>query len=117
MMVLRSLSMTLRELCISSGSHSVPIYDGRVLAAEHDVIVVSMGYRLGVLGFLYLDDEEAPGNMGLMDQHLALDWVQRNIAVQSLLMTKVTKDRLQFRVDIISTPLPKYKFTDPKNTA
>ena len=50
-----------------------------------------MGYRLGALGFLYLDDEEAPGNMGLMDQHLALDWVQRNIEVQSLLMTEVTK--------------------------
>ena len=48
---------------------------------EHDVIVVSMNYRLGPLGFLYLDEEEAPGNMGLMDQQLALDWVQRNIQV------------------------------------
>ena len=57
------------------------MYDGSVLAAEHDVIVVSMNYRLGPLGFLYMDDEEAPGNMGLMDQNLAMDWVQRNIEV------------------------------------
>ena len=64
-----------------SGSNALPIYDGRALAVEHDVIVVSMNYRLGPLGFLYLDEEEAPGNMGLMDQQLALDWVQRNIQV------------------------------------
>ena len=78
---IHQVSMTMMVLCTCSGSHSVPIYDARVLAAEHDVIVVSMGYRLGALGFLYLDDEEAPGNMGHMDQHLALDWVQRNIEV------------------------------------
>ena len=64
-----------------SGSNALPIYDGRALALEHDVIVVSMNYRVGPLGFLYLDEEEAPGNMGLMDQQLALDWVQRNIQV------------------------------------
>ena len=64
-----------------SGSNALPIYDGRALALEHDVIVVSMNYRLGPLGFLYLGEEEAPGNMGLMDQQLALDWVQRNIQV------------------------------------
>ena len=84
--------MTMMVLCTCSGSHSVPIYDARVLVAEHDVIVVSMGYRLGALGFLYLDDEEAPGNMGLMHQHLALDWVQRNIEVNVYLNAEKNRE-------------------------
>lgn len=46
---------------------------------EHEVIVVSINYRLGILGFLSLDIPEAPGNMGLKDQVKALEWVQKNI--------------------------------------
>ena len=37
-------------------------------------------YRLGALGFLSLETEEAPGNLGLHDQCLALQWVRDNIA-------------------------------------
>ncbi|KAJ8716249.1 hypothetical protein PYW08_013534 [Mythimna loreyi] len=43
------------------------------------VVIVSINYRLGILGFLSLDIKEAPGNMGLRDQVQALKWVQRNI--------------------------------------
>ncbi|XP_034831504.1 juvenile hormone esterase-like [Maniola hyperantus] len=46
---------------------------------EKNVVVVSLNYRLGVLGFLSLDCKEAPGNMGLKDQVQALKWVQQNI--------------------------------------
>ncbi|XP_057335725.1 uncharacterized protein LOC130674421 [Microplitis mediator] len=46
---------------------------------EKDVVVVTINYRLGVFGFLNLDDEEAPGNQGLKDQVMALKWVQQNI--------------------------------------
>lgn len=46
---------------------------------ENNVVVVSINYRLGVLGFLNLDIAEASGNMGLKDQVKALEWVQRNI--------------------------------------
>ncbi|XP_038223582.1 acetylcholinesterase-like [Zerene cesonia] len=46
---------------------------------EKNVVVVSMNYRLGLLGFLCLDIPEVPGNMGLKDQILALKWVQNNI--------------------------------------
>lgn len=46
---------------------------------EKEVIIVSINYRLGILGFLCLDNKEAPGNMGLMDQVQALKWVQKNI--------------------------------------
>ncbi|XP_046750586.1 esterase E4-like [Diprion similis] len=45
-----------------------------------DIVFVSIQYRLGVLGFLHLDHEAAPGNMGLKDQVAALKWVQENIA-------------------------------------
>lgn len=61
-----------------AGDSSDPLYDGSYLAANKDVIVVSFNYRLGVLGFLATD--ELKGNYGFMDQQLALDWVQDNIA-------------------------------------
>lgn len=56
------------------------IYDGRRLAAVGQVVVVTVSYRLGPLGFLSTDDGVAPGNLGLWDQHVALKWVHRNIA-------------------------------------
>ncbi|XP_022095260.1 cholinesterase 2-like isoform X2 [Acanthaster planci] len=64
-----------------SGVDSLDVYDGKTLVAEEGVIVVSMNYRVGALGFLAMDDPNAPGNMGLRDQTLALQWVQDNIAV------------------------------------
>lgn len=47
---------------------------------EKDVVMVTINYRLGVLGFLALGTKEAPGNMGLRDQALALKWVKNNIS-------------------------------------
>ena len=65
------------------GASSDPRYDGSHLAA-HDVVVVSLNYRVGVLGFLadaQLDAEAGTsGNYGLMDQIAALQWVRQNIA-------------------------------------
>ncbi|KAF4526450.1 hypothetical protein B566_EDAN014062 [Ephemera danica] len=46
---------------------------------ERDMILVVPQYRLGPFGFMYLNDPEAPGNMGLADQALALKWVRNNI--------------------------------------
>ncbi|XP_057336609.1 juvenile hormone esterase-like isoform X2 [Microplitis mediator] len=46
---------------------------------EKDVVLVTINYRLGIFGFLNLDDEAAPGNQGLKDQVMALKWVQQNI--------------------------------------
>jgi len=68
-----------------NGSASMPLYWGDRLA-QKDVIVVTVAYRLGPLGFLALPEltRESPhhssGNYGLMDQIAALEWVQRNIA-------------------------------------
>ena len=47
---------------------------------DYDLLVVSINYRLGALGFLSLDSPTLSGNQGLRDQALALEWVQNNIA-------------------------------------
>ena len=62
-----------------SGSSSIDIYDPKVLASEENVIVVSIQYRVSALGFLYLGTEDAPGNQGLLDQRLAIEWTKNNI--------------------------------------
>uniref|UniRef100_A0A4D5RN04 Carboxylic ester hydrolase n=1 Tax=Ixodes scapularis TaxID=6945 RepID=A0A4D5RN04_IXOSC len=64
----------------SFGSSSLNIYDGALLAAFGHVVVVSMNYRLGSLGFFYGGTQHAPGNQGHLDQALALHWVRDNIA-------------------------------------
>ncbi|XP_063054690.1 fatty acyl-CoA hydrolase precursor, medium chain-like [Engraulis encrasicolus] len=58
---------------------SASFYDGSVLAAYQNVVVVAIQYRLGMLGFFSTGDENAPGNWGLLDQVAALQWVQENI--------------------------------------
>ena len=69
---------------LTSGSSKEGIYDGARLAAQ-GIVVVSINYRLGVLGYLALPElsTESPlgisGNYGLLDQIEALRWVQRNI--------------------------------------
>jgi para-nitrobenzyl esterase len=60
-------------------------YDGAALARRGNVVVVTLQYRLGALGFLELnriggDEVAASGNLGILDQIAALQWVRRNIA-------------------------------------
>src|SRR6185369_8432353 len=70
---------------LSAGAGSEPLYDGTKIARK-GVMVVSINYRLGPLGFLVHPALSAEsrrnisGNYGLMDQILALQWVQKNIA-------------------------------------
>ncbi|XP_029641594.1 cholinesterase 2-like isoform X3 [Octopus sinensis] len=63
-----------------SGTSTLDAYDGRFLAASQKIIVASLNYRVGPFGFLSLNDERAPGNMGLLDQTLAISWIRDNIA-------------------------------------
>ena len=67
-----------------SGSGSASSYDGTSFAELGDVVVVTLNYRLGILGFLHLGeiDRQAyatSGNNGMLDQIAALKWVHDNI--------------------------------------
>nr|WGO51547.1 acetylcholinesterase [Lygus pratensis] len=68
-----------------SGTATLDVYDGLMLAASTGVIIASMQYRVGAFGFLFLEpllapgSDDAPGNMGLWDQTLAIRWIKENI--------------------------------------
>ncbi|BBZ76218.1 carboxylic ester hydrolase [Mycolicibacterium anyangense] len=64
------------------GSGSQPLYDGATLAAGSDVVVVTINYRLGVLGFVDFSsfDPRFDSNVALRDVLAALRWVRDNIA-------------------------------------
>lgn len=61
------------------GSANQDDYNGIVMSAMGQVIVVTLNYRLGFFGFLNAELETAPGNMGLYDQVAAITWVKENI--------------------------------------
>jgi len=61
-----------------TGAGSAPWYDGAALARACNAIVVNVNYRLGALGFLAIPGM-SEGNLALLDQTLALQWVRENI--------------------------------------
>jgi len=67
------------------GSGSDAMYNNGLLSKRGNIVLVTINYRLGMLGFLRLKDVTggkipATGNEGLMDQVVALQWVRENIA-------------------------------------
>ena len=64
-----------------NGGGGEALYDGTGLVSTHDVVLVSLNYRLGPLGFLALPGLGAgEAVFGLLDQRAALEWVQQNVA-------------------------------------
>jgi len=61
------------------GTSTLELYDPKILATRNEVVFVAIQYRVASLGFLFLDNEDAPGNAGLMDQVMALKWIKNNI--------------------------------------
>jgi para-nitrobenzyl esterase len=69
----------------SIGSGSSEMYSTQTIAVNQNIVLVTLNYRLGVLGFLNLNEVTrgripATGNEGLLDQVAALRWVRQNIA-------------------------------------
>ncbi|XP_063632506.1 carboxylesterase 4A-like [Cydia splendana] len=62
-----------------SGSGNDALY-GPKFIVQQDVVLVTLNYRLEVLGFLSLNTSEVPGNAGMKDQVAALQWINENIA-------------------------------------
>jgi len=67
------------------GSGGKTEQDGSNLARNFDIVVVQTNHRLGLLGFLYLEelagvDYAGSGNQGILDITLALKWVNQNIS-------------------------------------
>ena len=67
-----------------TGSSNSVVYDLDYLPL-HEIVLVTINYRLGPFGFLKLDDAtngqiKSTGNEGLMDQKLAIEWVKENIS-------------------------------------
>lgn len=82
----RSVMVFIHGGAFVEGSARNTWYDGTTLAGRGDVVIVTLQYRLGALGFLELADiagrEYAQsGNLGILDQIAGLQWVQKNIAV------------------------------------
>lgn len=80
----------------SSGAHRYPVmiwfhgggwltgaghseFYGPKFLLDHDLVLVTINFRLGPLGFLSTEDLVCPGNLGLKDQQQAMRWVQENI--------------------------------------
>lgn len=76
---LKSVMVWIHGGAFVSGYLSTPNSEPSTLVASSDVIVVTINYRLGALGFMHLADSKATGNAGFLDQKLAMEWVHANI--------------------------------------
>ncbi|KAJ7785819.1 Alpha/Beta hydrolase protein [Mycena metata] len=73
------------------GTASLPAYDGTSIATNQGVVVISFNYRTNVFGFPGSPDLPLAGNnLGFLDQELALQWVQLNVAKFGGSPTQVT---------------------------
>ncbi|WP_206676617.1 carboxylesterase family protein [Mycobacteroides franklinii] len=112
-----------------TGSGLWPWYSQRRLVLEHDVVAVNINYRLGALGLAVIPSV-CQGNIALLDQIAALQWVQRYIgmfggdpenvtvygqsagAMSILNLLRSSAAAGLFRRAILQSPLPEYAATD-----
>ncbi|KAJ6104089.1 Carboxylesterase type B [Penicillium sp. IBT 18751x] len=75
---LRPVAVYLYGGAFTKGSAAMIDYDGGNFASRSDVIIVTLNYRVGALGYLSTGDLTT-GSYGTRDQIMALEWVQRHI--------------------------------------
>ena len=81
----RPVMMYIPGGAFTGGSGNVPVYNGEHLAKK-GLVVVTINYRVGVIGFLALpeltkeSEDNSSGNYGLLDQAAALEWIKKNIS-------------------------------------
>lgn len=63
----------------AGGSSTLDIYNGRMMAAQGEVVVVSLQFRVGAIGLLHFGTPDAPGNAGMVDQQLGIKWIYDHI--------------------------------------
>lgn len=83
----------------ASGSGSSDDAYGSDFMMEKEIILVTLNYRLGMLGFLSVDHYGYSGNMGLKDQQLAMKWIFDNIEFfggncSEITLGNITKSKL-----------------------
>ena len=81
----RKLPVLVWLLGHSFSQGNMDIYAPDIFMETKELLIVTVTYRLGVFGFLSLGIEECPGNQGLWDQVLALEWIRDNIGSVHLL--------------------------------
>ncbi|XP_076294153.1 carboxylesterase 1C [Lasioglossum baleicum] len=91
------------------------IWDASYLVNKQKVIVVTVAYRLNILGYFTTTDGEAPGNYGMLDQVAALDWVQKKIhkfggSASSVVIFGHSSGAISVGLHLIS-PMSKGKFS------
>uniref|UniRef100_A0AAU7E2K7 Carboxylic ester hydrolase n=1 Tax=Cupiennius salei TaxID=6928 RepID=A0AAU7E2K7_CUPSA len=75
---LRPVIIYIHPGAFCTGGTNMKVYDGSRLASLGDVVVVTINYRLGVLGYFLAYNEVANGNMGMYDQITAMKWIKSN---------------------------------------
>jgi para-nitrobenzyl esterase len=104
----------------TSGSGDVPVYDGEALART-GMVIVTINYRLGVLGFLAHpaltaeSEHHSSGNYGLLDQIEALRWLKANVGAFGGDVARVTiagqSAGAMSVADLLASPLAKGLFS------
>uniref|UniRef100_A0A0N4ZVN6 Acetylcholinesterase n=1 Tax=Parastrongyloides trichosuri TaxID=131310 RepID=A0A0N4ZVN6_PARTI len=77
----------------TTGSITSDIYNASILAVKTNSTIITVNYRLGIFGFAYFGPNytDVPGNMGLLDQQMALKWIKKNIVnITGTNQTKIT---------------------------
>uniref|UniRef100_A0A0N4ZVN7 COesterase domain-containing protein n=1 Tax=Parastrongyloides trichosuri TaxID=131310 RepID=A0A0N4ZVN7_PARTI len=77
----------------TTGSSASDIFNASYLAIKSNSTIITVNYRLGIFGFGYFGPNytDVPGNMGLLDQQMALKWIKKNIVnITGTNQTKIT---------------------------